>query len=206
MTILPVANPAFSAYGRVITGYDTRALMDAMGKLPAPEDAVTYVPSEKSLEALPIFRQFQDELFGGMPMQLGYCNGSNHKLNAVEYHRDSEFNFAATDLIMLYGRQQDINYRDLSYNTALIDAFLAPAGTLFECYATTLHYAPCSSGNAVFRCMVALARGTNERLPRRRGASGEDSLLTHVNKWLIGHPDSGIQEARLGLSGANIEV
>lgn len=201
-----VTDEAFRQYGRIVTDADCRELMSEMMRTPAPDDVV-YVPSVPELEALDVFKAFQHRLYGGMPIQIGYCNGTNHKLNAVEYHRDSEFNFAATDLIMLYGRQQDIDLKDFSYDTSKIEAFFVPAGTLIECYATTLHYAPCSAGGP-FRCVIVLPKGTNEPLTRPMGSSGEDMLLTHVNKWLIAHPESGLGAGgeHIGLVGENITV
>lgn len=52
-----------------------------------------------------------------MPIQIGYCNGHNSKLNALEYHRDSEINIAATDMILMLGLLTDVN-DDYIYDTA----------------------------------------------------------------------------------------
>ena len=62
-------------------------------------------------------------------------------LNALEYHRSSEANVAATDVILLLGQQSDIT-DDFKYDTAQLEAFFVPAGTAVELYATTLHYTP----------------------------------------------------------------
>lgn len=206
MTIKPVSDFTFAVYGRVHEGFDTRQLQEAMLDTPQP-DGVEYVASVEKLEALPIFAQLRDQLFGGMPIQIGYCNGDNHALNCVEYHRDSEFNLACTDLIVLVGRQQDIKQGDFTYDTARIEAFRVPAGTLIEFYATTLHYAPVSDGGK-FRCVVVLPRGTNFPLVNDPGKEGEAKLLTHVNKWLIAHPDSDEAKgsAHVGLVGENIRL
>lgn len=208
MKLHNVHDASFRPYGRVVTGIDCAQPLDALDRLPAPADSVIYVPAEPTLESLPAFDAFRDTLFGGMPTQLGYCNGTNHLLNAVEYHRDSEFNLAGTDMILIVGRQQDIDPNGYTYDTSNMEAFLCPKGTLVEFYGTTLHYAPASAGESAFRCMVALPRGTNEPLPRARGRAGEDMLLTHVNKWLIAHPDSGMStdQAHIGLTGENLRV
>lgn len=66
--------------------------------------------------------------YGGLPVQIGYCNGHNKKLNAVEYHRSSEIDIAVDDVVLLLGKQQDIA-KDNTYDTANIEAFLLPAGT-----------------------------------------------------------------------------
>ena len=210
MTIKPVTGRAFKPFGRVIKGYYLRSLIEEMEKTECPSDRVVYEPSVRSLETLKINRQFSEDAYGGMPIQIGYCNGRNHLLNAVEYHRDSELNLACTDMILLVGKRQDIG-RDYTYDTGKMQAFLVKKGTLVEIYSTTLHYAPISAGeHENFRCVVVLPRGTNEPLPACRGKAHtkEDQLLTHVNKWLIAHPESGLDKdgAFVGLKGENIRL
>lgn len=210
MTIKPVTGRAFKPFGSVIKGYYLRSLIEEMEKTECPSDKVVYEPSVRSLETLKINRQFSEEAYGGMPIQIGYCNGRNHLLNAVEYHRDSELNLACTDMILLVGKRQDIG-RDYTYDTGKMQAFLVKKGTLVEIYSTTLHYAPISAGeHENFRCVVVLPRGTNEPLPACRGKAHtkEDQLLTHVNKWLIAHPESGLDKggAFVGLKGENIRL
>ncbi len=210
MTIKPVTGRAFKPFGRVIKGYYLRSLIEEMEKTECPSDRVVYEPSVRSLETLKINKQFSEEAYGGMPIQIGYCNGRNHLLNAVEYHRDSELNLACTDMILLVGKRQDIG-RDYTYDTAKMQAFLVKKGTLVEIYSTTLHYAPISAGeHENFRCVVVLPKGTNEPLPACRGKAHtkEDQLLTHVNKWLIAHPESGLDKdgAFVGLKGENIRL
>lgn len=85
-----------------------------------------------------------------MPIQVGYCNGTNHKLDACEYHRCSELGVAITDLILLLGKLQDVTLEHY-YDTDNIQAFFVPAGTVYEMYATTLHYAPCSVDGKTFK-------------------------------------------------------
>ena len=58
-----------------------------------------------------------------------------------------------TDMILLLGKQQDIESDD-TYDTAKVKAFFVPAGTVIEVYATTLHYAPCGVDKKGFRCVV----------------------------------------------------
>ena len=206
MVINSIFDPSFKAYGAVHAGFDTKELLDALEKTPAPE-SVVYEPSVPELDALPAFREFREKLFGGMPIQFGYCNGENHLLNCVEYHRDSEFALAATDLILLLGKQQDIEPETFRYDTAKIEAFMVTKGTLYELYATTLHYAPIGAGGK-FRCLIVLPRHTNFPLAFDPGKVGEAKLLTHVNKWLIAHPDSPEAKggAHVGLAGENIAI
>jgi hypothetical protein len=209
MKIQNVTSRAFRAYGRVIKGYYLRSLAEAMENTECPKKSVVYYPSVPELEKLKIFQQFSEEAYGGMPIQIGFCNGHNHLLNAVEYHRDSELNYACTDMILIVGKRSDIG-KDFSYDTSKMQAFLVKKGTLVEIYATTLHYAPVSTTEkGTFRCTVVLPKGTNEPLPKRGKAhTAEDKLLTHVNKWLIAHPESGLGDtgAFVGLKGENIRL
>ncbi len=201
-----VADASFKKYGRVLTGdYDVAELIEKMQDMPCPADAVVYEPSVAELEALPIMKDFTDSLYGGLPIQIGYCNGHNNVLNAAEYHRSSEVNIAATDLILLIGMQQDIE-DDFTYDTKNIEAFLVPAGTVIEVYATTLHYAPCSVDGNEFRCVVLLPKDTNLDLEVTPEGAKEDKLLFARNKWLIAHPDANIEGAFNGLKGENITV
>ena len=93
MKIYSIYDEAFRPYGKVLEGYDTAALTAALeNETPLPE-GVSYVPAEPALEKLPIMAELSDRAYGGMPVQLGWCNGHNTKLNCLEYHRDSEINF-----------------------------------------------------------------------------------------------------------------
>ncbi|MBC5648321.1 DUF4867 family protein [Christensenella tenuis] len=206
MEIQAVTSPAFRKYGRVVEGIDFTGLMKAMEATPTP-DGVVYEPSIPELEALDVFAALRDSAYGGLPIQIGYCNGDNHTLNAVEYHRSSEINVACTDMILLIGMQQDIDPDSFEYDTAKMEAFLVPAGTAVEVYATTLHYAPISSGGK-FRVVVVLPKGTNEPLTFTPAKEGEDALLFAQNKWLIAHPESGLDKdgAFIGLTGENITI
>ena len=204
MKIQKVTDPAFRKYGQVLEGYDFTGLIKEMKHTPVPEDVI-YVPSVEELEALDIMKDLQNKGYGGLPVQIGYCNGHNKKLNAVEYHRNSEINVAVTDLVLIIGHQQDIE-PDHTYDTSKIEAFLVPAGTGIEVYATTLHYAPCHVNEGGFQCVVVLPKGTNTDLTFQTEKTGEDSLMTAKNKWLIAHEDAKIAGAFNGLKGENTTI
>lgn len=204
MKIQNVADDAFRRYGKVLEGYDFTELLKEMKHTPVPED-VTYVPSVEEMEALPVAKELQNKGYGGLPIEIGYCNGHNKKLNGLEYHRSSEINVAVTDLVLLIGHQQDVE-KDFTYDTSKVEAFLVPAGTAIEVYATTLHYAPCNVQDGGFQCVVVLPAGTNTELTFETAKTGEDSLMTAKNKWLIAHEDAAIEGAVNGLRGENISI
>ena len=207
MKIYSVNDKEFAAYGKVHTGYDVSDLLSALDKSTPLPDAVGYVPSEAALENTKLFGLLQNNAYGGMPVQLGWCNGHNTKLNCLEYHRDSEFNLGTEDFILLLAKMDDIT--DGKLDTAKVKAFRAPAGTLVEVYATTLHYAPCHVDPAKgFRVLVALPQGTNTAKPEIKADGGDDAQLWACNKWLLAHVESSeaAAGAYVGLEGVNIDI
>ena len=207
MRINRVSDESFSTYGQVIDDPSFEELCKELKERPMPSDSVVYVPSDERLEALNGGKAMSQLAFGELPVEVGYCNGNNSKLNALEYHRSSEINFAATDCILLLGRLQDVT-AELTYDTSKVEAFLIPQGTVINLFATSLHYAPCTApGNKGFRVGVVLPRETNLPLRQDHAASGEDSHLTAINKWLLGHPEGGLPEGSpMGLIGKNIDL
>ncbi|MDD6050903.1 MAG: DUF4867 family protein [Clostridiales bacterium] len=206
MQILSVYDEAFRPYGRVVEGYPLQGILKALAQTPCT-DAVVYEPRVEALHQAEHAQEVGTGLYGGMPFQLGFCNGVNTKLNCLEWHRDSEFNLGTEDFILLIAKQEDII--DGKLDTAKVKAFKAPAGVLVECYATTLHYAPCSAKKGQgFRVLVALPDKTNTTYRPGGGANLMDSMLWARNKWLIAHPESSeaAQGAYVGLVGENIDI
>ncbi len=207
MEIKSVFDREFAPYGKVLEGYDVAALVAAMNAIPLPESGTIYEPGIASLEACTVYYEFQNNAYGGMPIQLGMCWGRNTRLNCLEYHRDSEVNVGTGDFILLVAKQDEIT--DGILDTAVVKAFRAPAGVPVEVYATTLHYAPCHVDEAEgFRVAVVLPRGTNIAAPGVAPKNAEDTWLTARNKWLLAHPESpeAAQGAHVGLKGINIDI
>ncbi len=202
MQIKSVTDASFKKYGRIVEQIDFSGLVEKLAETPCPQDVV-YEPSIPELEQLPVFAELQSKAYGELPIQIGYCNGNNYKLNAVEYHRSSEINVAGTAAVLLVGWLPDVA-ADGTYDTSLIEGFLLPKGMAVELYATTLHYAPCNADADGFRVAIVLPRDTNLPLEKEH-AGGEDARLTAKNKWLIGHPQGGLPEGSpMGLVGENI--
>ena len=207
MKILSVYDEAFRPYGRVVEGYPVEGILKALAETPCT-DAVVYEPRIEALHQAENAEAIGNALYGGMPFQFGFCNGVNTKLNCLEFHRDSEFNLGTEDFILLVAKQDDIV--DGVLDTAKVAAFKAPAGVLVECYATTLHYAPCSAKlGQGFRVLIALPDKTNTDYEGvRQGVNAMDKMLWARNKWLLAHPESS--EAAAGavvaLTGVNIDI
>ncbi len=205
MEVYHVTDAGFKKYGRIVADIDFTEMTAVLEKETLLPEGVAYVPGLLALEALPAAKELAVKCFGEIQLQVGYCNGHNSMLNALEYHKSSEVNIAATDAILLVGRQQDIT-EEFTYDTSLVEAFLLPAGMAVELYATTLHYAPCGVGGNGFKVAIVLPKGTNLDLDESH-AGGEDAHITAKNKWLLGHPDGGLpKDSPLGLIGENLCV
>jgi hypothetical protein len=210
--IQSVFSKDFARYGKVLDGYDTKELLSTLdAKTPMPADSTVYEPGDANLEALPVAKEFSENAYGGMPVQVGYCNGFNTKLNCFEYHRGSELNIPSTDCILLLACVSDIEKGKIS--TRKTKAFRVPAGTVVQVYETTLHYAPCCDvhGSDIapgFRVVIVLPKDTNTEKPQIKEKNLEDKMLWARNKWLLAHPSSSEAKAGayVGLTGENVDL
>ncbi len=207
--ILSVFDPLFQTYGNVVKGYDFTSLIDYMERhTEIPESGNVYFPSIPEMESLPIYREIQDRMYGGMPIQIGYCNGRNSTYNGFEYHKGSEFNIAVTDFMLVLGHTWQI--KENRFYVGDEQVFFVPKGTAIEMFQTTLHLSPCKVRDEGFKGIVVLPRDTNTPLETRPDAEdGEDRLLLQKNKWVISHPDREPlmkQGAFPGLIGENKEL
>lgn len=208
MKIYSVLDPEFHSYGQVVTGMDdtVKEILHVLKNAPLPA-GTDYVGEYEPLQTLPAMTEVSKHLYGGMPVQLGWCNGHNTRLNCLEYHRDSEFNLGTEDFILLLAKQDEIE--DGMLDTSKVKAFRVPAGVMVEVFATTLHYAPCHcDAEKGFRVLVALPRGTNGPRPQMKNLTPEDTYMTACNKWLLAHKDSkeAAGGAKIGLTGENIDL
>ncbi|MBQ0001443.1 MAG: DUF4867 family protein [Clostridiales bacterium] len=209
MTIYSVFDPEFKPYGQVFNGIDDACaeIIEALKKTPLPE-GTGYVPTEPILQELAATAVIRDNCYGGMPVQMGWCNGHNTKLNCLEYHRDSEFNLGTEDFILLLAKMDDIV--DGKLDTAKVKAFRAPAGVLVEVFGSSLHYAPChTDASKGFQVLIALPWATNTEMPEGfKVRGGDDKLLWARNKWLLAHAESSeaADGAYVGLVGENIDI
>lgn len=211
--IYPVESDEFASYGRVLTGFDFGEALRYMEEhTEIPETGNKYVASEPGLEKIKITDVIQKQMYGGMPIQVGYCNGKNSTYNGFEYHKGSEINVAVTDFMLVLGHTWEI--KDNHYDNRDAKVFFLKRGTAVEMYQTTLHLSPLRAREEGFRGIVILPRGTNTPLnPEERIAeNGEDregALLLQRNKWVIAHPEREPlirQGAFPGIIGENKEL
>lgn len=204
-----VIDTRFKRYGRILNNIDTSGLIKILDEqTQMPQEGNYYKASYEVLEKDPSVVLLAGNVFGGMEIQVGFCNGYGYMLNALEYHKCSEVNLTSTGAVLFLGSSDDIcDNRILS---SRIEAFYLPTGILIELHPRTLHYAPCRVGELGFKCIVILERGTNDPIERSNiKCSEEDQLLFMKNKWLIAHP-ACIQvkknNAYAGIDGENFAI
>lgn len=182
MKIYSIRDKEFNKLGKVIDNPFHDFFEKQQKHIKLPESGASYMASVNYFETEETLKYYRS-YFGDMDVQIGYCYGENHILNALEWHKCSEINIALEDMILLLGDMEDM-VGD-SFDTANIKAFLVKKGEAVEFYQTTLHFCPCSRENEFFKTIVILPRGTNTPLEN----SSSDKKLIAKNKWLICHPE-----------------
>jgi hypothetical protein len=217
LVIRDAGDRAMTAYGRLhypapFAGFVERA--DDLTDI--DPEGNRYVASMPELEADPAVALLRLP-FGFADIQVGYCNGPNSRLNGLEWHKSAEIDIAVTDLVLLLGKREDVG-SDGRYDSAKVECFYLPRGTVLELHPSTLHFAPCKVVPSGFKSIIVLPRGTNAalsdaELSAARNASGrgdiESRLLFMKNKWLVAHPERKplVEKGAFpGIEGENVEV
>ena len=209
-----VHSDAFRSFGRVIQTYDFSECISYMEMhTEIPQEGNVYIPEVEELTTMPESKRVEQGLYGGMPIQVGYCNGRNDTYNGFEYHKGSEINVAVSDFMLVLGHSYDLEDNRYSFQDAVV--FYVPKGTAIEMYQTTLHLSPLRVCDEGFRCIVILPKGTNtplseeEKQWKLQSEDPEAKLLLQKNKWVICHKDREPlvkQGAFVGISGKNKQL
>jgi hypothetical protein len=202
LNIKSVDSAEFSRYGRVLTEYDFNDLIELMKDFPVPTTTNTYIPEVEATRALPIHAQLSQQLYGEMPIQIGFGGGHCLTLNALEWHKGNEVDVAITDWVVMLAQLQDI--KDGKLDSKNVQTFYVKQGQAIEMYATTLHYSPCNVNHDVFKMIVILPQNTNLPLDQK---PVKGDLLVAKNKWLIAHADAAAEVERgafVGIVGENL--
>ena len=207
--IRSVSDGDFAPYGRILSGVDfSDAIQYMVQYTDIPREGNIYIPSDERLEQQPIYRYLMDTVYGGMPIQIGYCNGRNSTYNGFEYHKGSEINVAVTPFMLVLGHTWQIE--DNKFYVGNEKVFYVPQGTAIEMYQTTLHLSPCRVSDEGFKDIVILPRGTNTPLESKEtNDDAESALLLQKNKWVLAHKDREPlvrQGAYIGFIGENKEL
>lgn len=198
-----VSDKEFATFGRIIKSLDVTEIIETAQKIANPDNGSSYLPTCEDFEFLDIANKIENEFFGTLPTQIGYCWGHNNFLNATEWHTSSEINITITPLVLILGHVWDIE--DGKIDSSKFKAFYLPAGTVVEVYATSLHFCPCEVSKDGFGCVVGLPTGTNTDLTLKK----DDPMLFRKNKWIIAHVDNEALKNKgvvAGITGTNYEI
>ena len=207
--IYSVFDKEFEEYGIVLDNLNFAPWIEYVkNETPIPEKNNIYIASDSNMENGQLFCDVKNIVYGGMPIQVGYCNGRNTTYNGFEYHKCSEINIAVTDFMLVLGAKRQI--KDNKFYVGDEKVFFVPAGTAIEMYQTTLHLSPCRVCDDGFKDIVVLLKGTNTPLDEKcESDNSESKLLLQKNKWVIAHKDREPlikQGAYAGLIGENKEL
>lgn len=207
--IYSVDSPEFAPYGKMHDHVTVTGMLQMLCEMPMPAQGTDlYIPCEERLMNHPEAKQFTEELYAQTPCEIGYYNGYNSKLNALEYHKCSEIVAQAYDVVLVLGKIEQI--KDDTFYTEDTKLFYLPAGRVAEIYATSLHFSPCMATSAGIRQIVVLSKNTNTPLDHPvESKAGENRFLLEKDKWVLAHKEAtnllkaGAYE---GLVGENVYV
>lgn len=195
--IYSIEDGVFSNYGQELSGELSESMMKFMEQdAEFPKIGNCYIASQKELEAYPLKRWVEDNIYGQVETQFGYCNGNNSQVHGFEFHQCSEVFIAITDCILALVEPHKPLWKE-AYNIDEAHLFFIPKGTMIELYPLVGHFAPIRVHAEGFRSIIILSKGTNAPLPHRNervkykefieiGAKQEAFAL---NKWLYVHED-----------------
>ena len=202
LKLYDIYSEEFKKFGRVIDK-DLSNLEDAAKKIDMPEKGVIYRASVDSFESLEAKTFIEDEVFGTLDTQIGYCYGYNSYMNATEWHHSSELNVAITPIVLILGFRGDV--KDNKIKSSDMVGFYVPKGAVVEVFATSTHFCPCQVSDEGFGAIVALPKGTNTPLEK----TVSSPIMTAKNKWLISHvKDKDIDDPDVssGIFGENYRI
>jgi len=193
--ILPVTDPSFSKFGRILNGAKADKAVAHARKVWKVEDKIDAVVSVPEFEDdMDLQTTIGNRVYGGLPIEVGWVYGRNDALTGVEWHQGSEAHVPLEDCVFLLAHTNDVKWNpEFSLDSSTIKAFYCPKGTIVELFQWALHYAPVMVSKSTGFCnLFVLPKNTGASLPFTPNASLPDSApLVAVNVWFVGHQDSG---------------
>lgn len=179
MKIDCVTDPSFAQYGRVL---DFPQEFWSSLEVPMPQAGIDYEASYALLEDVPQLQAWLSrEVFGTLPIQIGYISGHNQVLAGVGWHQGNEVHLAVTHLCLLVAKRRDLKGKQLEN----IRAYYIPAYSAIELFADTFHLTPVSCDEDGFRSVCILVKGTNEPF---QDDEPQEMVLTAMDKGFVNEP------------------
>ena len=189
LNIISVNDSSFEKYGKILNLNCEKDLIKKMEEdTEIPQTGNVYVPYVRNWENKNIINELSQ--YYEEKIELGYCNGQNVMLNALEWHNCNEIDVFATDALLFLAKTQDLENYQLNSNQ--IKAFFVEKGTSVLLYNDTLHFSPCKTEKTGFKTMIILSDQTNTDLEENttKPENYLDSLLLKKNKYIICHKEA----------------
>jgi len=208
--IYSIDDGVFGMYGRKLEIIMDESIKEYMlNEAKFPKVGNTYVGSDKKLETFPLKNWVENNIYAGVPVQIGYCNGHISNINGFEFHQCSEVFVAITDcLLALISPHKPVGSVK-PYNIDECHLFFIPEGTVLELYPLVGHFSPMRVHEEGYKTMIILTKGTNESLDlsvqekkderQEEDHSNQIESVNYnmelkqkpfaINKWLYVHSD-----------------
>jgi len=204
-----IYDDVFRKYGRVLDSKPYEGLLTLLKKNTVITESNVYRASEPKLFDESAYKA-AGCVFGGMKIQIGYCNGMNQTLNGMEYHKSPELIVAGTDILLFLATPSDL--KDFStMDSSSAKVFFAPEGSAFCLNPEILHLSPSCVHKSGFKSIIILPEGTNLDLDENTERDGEmeSLILFKKNKWMLTHRDREplvSQGVKIGITGINTRL
>ncbi len=212
IAILPVTDPSFARYGRVLSDVKADLAVSEARKKWVLADGFAAATSVPEFEAdADLQRTIADRIYGEMPVEVGWVYGRNDTLNALEFHQGSEVHIPLEDTVFLVAHYEEIEWRPEPHlDTNKVRAYFAPRGTVTELYTWGLHFVPINaSAKAGFCDIFTLPRNTGNPLSKPKPNTPDGRVLIAKNQWLFCHPEAKgmVEDGHFpGLYGPNVKI
>ena len=175
MDCVTVFDPRFSAYGRLLPGYDTEELEQALLACPQPEEGMVLVSRIADPRLRQSARALKTQLLGDDPGGMVLYSGRNTRPRRLLRARHGAFVLGACDFLLLVTTREELSRRRIGLEH--MTAFYVPGRVLIELYDTTLHCVPCHTHDR--DGMNVLMLFPYGKL-RRKAAQGRSNLIQRM--------------------------
>jgi hypothetical protein len=141
MDCVTVFDPRFSAYGRLLPGYDTADLEQALLTHRQPGEGMVLVSRIADPRLLLTAKALKTQLLGDDPASVILYSGRNTRPRRLLRARNGAFLIGACDFLLLLTSRDELSRRRIGLDQ--MTAFYVPGRVLIELYDTTLHCVPC---------------------------------------------------------------
>lgn len=141
MEYFSVFDPAFSAFGRLVPGYDTAGLEQALFSRRQPEEGMALVSRFADPSLRLTANALKKQLVGDAPASVVLYSGRNTQPRRLLRSSKGAYLIGAYDFVLLVTSKEEVSRRRLGADQ--LTAFFVPGRVLIELYDTTLHCVPC---------------------------------------------------------------